>query len=450
LQNNASLTPNERGVTLDLAVILSSQRSTPGILVIAALLLFSSSRSASAMEIRVAPVVDTGTGAADVALTSQLCTALQRHNLEGWTLACEETIDGAACEDQPGCVAARTFKTAETYSIVLSAAGHKVSLSRKVKLDQGCSPLDIAETLALKIIFMLQKIKIDVPMKTKPYAQGKTKPGSFHPPVEVAMQEAADEEPAESKEAGGSGESPSSPEPGEGGAKDMPVGEIGAPAGGGEASRPEGSGKPGPGDASVDVAVTGPPPSAGAPKPPPKSRRGKFFHLGIGAAYMTGFTEDFNTGGLELNGIFTVYGPVALRLDAGFHPIGAANDDGVRTKYYTLPVDVMGGYYRDFRKLHIGVYGGLDMMAMWFDYQAAGMGSSSDFVIGAALIFEMAYVINRTVSLGMFVRPTYISDDVSVSDDELDTDGNNETDDTTIFTLPKFLFTCGLVAIVSF
>jgi hypothetical protein len=331
LQNNASLTPNERGVTLDLAVILSSQRSTPGILVIAALLLFSSSRSASAMEIRVAPVVDTGTGAADVALTSQLCTALQRHNLEGWTLACEETIDGAACEDQPGCVAARTFKTAETYSIVLSAAGHKVSLSRKVKLDQGCSPLDIAETLALKIIFMLQKIKIDVPMKTKPYAQGKTKPGSFHPPVEVAMQEAADEEPAESKEAGGSGESPSSPEPGEGGAKDMPVGEIGAPAGGGEASRPEGSGKPGPGDASVDVAVTGPPPSAGAPKPPPKSRRGKFFHLGIGAAYMTGFTEDFNTGGLELNGIFTVYGPVALRLDAGFHPIGAANDDGVRT-----------------------------------------------------------------------------------------------------------------------
>jgi hypothetical protein len=59
---------------------------------------------------------------------------------------------------------------------------------------------------------------------------------------------------------------------------------------------------------------------------------------------------------------------------------------------------------------------------MWFDYQAANMGSSFDFVIGAALLLEAAYIINPTISLGVFIRPAYISDDVIVSDNEYNAD----------------------------
>jgi hypothetical protein len=175
-----------------------------------------------------------------------------------------------------------------------------------------------------------------------------------------------------------------------------------------------------PSEIKSDVKVTESIPRPSTPMN--KSKRGKIFHLGVSAAYMTGFTEDFNTGGVELSGILTVYGPVALRLDAGFHPVGGAGNDDVSYRYYTLPLDVMGGYYKDFRKLHIGVYGGLNMMAMWFDYQAANMGSSFDFVIGAALLLEAAYIINPTISLGVFIRPAYISDDVIVSDNEYNAD----------------------------
>ncbi|MFH1435755.1 MAG: hypothetical protein ABIJ56_08580 [Pseudomonadota bacterium] len=57
------------------------------------------------------------------------------------------------------------------------------------------------------------------------------------------------------------------------------------------------------------------------------------------------------------------------------------------------------------------------------------------------------YVINRTVSIGVFFRFVYTSDDIEVYEDD---DNDPPGEDTEIFTLPKFLLTCGVSLLISF
>lgn len=382
--------------------------------------------------------MDSGASEVDEEMTMHLLEALKKYNLEGWSFVPEEGGGPPGCVKGQACVTVKTIRTGVTFSVVLLSSGEEVMASRTVKFKQDEDPSDVAQALALKIVYLLEKIK----------------PGSGN----------------EAKKAGASKAKGKAGVKAAGGPKDA---EPHDEAGGEDEAKAAGDEEPGPGTESSETGPEGSPGREPAEEkaPPPrekeadgnagkapgsekslqpaaeKKKKRKIFHLGVSIAYMTGFTEHFNTGGLELGGAVMLYGPMALRLDVGFHPVGGSSDEEASVRYYTLPIDVMAGYFNNFGRFHLGVYGGLNMMALWVNYQASGMGNASDFMIGAALLAEAAYVVNRTVSIGVFLRFVYTSDDIEVYEDD---DNDPPGEDTEIFTLPKFLLTCGVSLLISF
>ena len=152
-----------------------------------------------------------------------------------------------------------------------------------------------------------------------------------------------------------------------------------------------------------------------------KNQKPLFLHLEVNPSFLTGFTSGFNTGGLELGVTFMVYRNIALRGDLGFYPYSrnthTRNDvDGIYTvsvptinKFMVLPINISAGYRRELGNWTLGGYGGLFMMQIWSWHENSYTSrKASNFVAGVSLLLEAGYRFNDRFSLGLFLRPTCV------------------------------------------
>ncbi len=153
----------------------------------------------------------------------------------------------------------------------------------------------------------------------------------------------------------------------------------------------------------------------------PPSLEPGFLHLEVNPSFLTGFTSGFNTGGLELGLTFMVYRNIALRGDLGFYPyssntknrndIDDINTVSVPTKneFMVLPINISAGYRRELGNWTLGGYGGLFMMQVWSWHENHYTSrKASNFVAGVSLLLEAGYRFNDLFSLGLFLRPTCV------------------------------------------
>lgn len=384
-------------------MILANLRSLS---VVAVLSLGSGPAWAASLEVHLLPVIEASGSHVDPELTLKLRESLEAHAPKSWNVVHEPDTGSTVCNASQACVIVSVTRYGNTYKLRASLPDGELLAGKSVTLPGDTDAIDVADALVVKLVFLLKKVKL-AKADTGPGAgdekgvsgEGHHQEEPIEPPsVEgVAVEGAAEEAPAE------------------------PIEDASLPA------------EP----VVITLPETGPPTEPPPVQPAPAPARKVEGRLPVSGSFLTGFNKTFNSGGLDVGLILVFYRAIGLRLDAGVL-IGGASDDEGSIRQVVLPMDLMGGYRGHFGRLRFGVSAGLYLMALFLDFLTQERGKTREFVIGIAAMVDMDFQITSSISLGFYLRPGYVTDDVNIQDGT-----------TVVFRLPKFHLACGISLVIN-
>ncbi len=362
---------------------------------------------ASTLEVHLLPVGDAGGSQVDAELTKKLHQSIDEHAPKTWNVIHEKGLEIPECSASM-CVVIDIKRSSDTFAIRIRSSTGEVLASKSVTLPPGVECMEVADALFVKIVFLLKKVEIG--QASKGPASENESSGPEKGPHVVVTDVAQDEPIVE---------------------QDSPVEEAGAqpielP------DEPVDSGEPEVTQVQSIAPALEPPPET---KPPRK--KNVELRLPIGASFLTGFNDMFNGGGLDVGFILVFYRAIGLRIDAGVQ-FGGHSGDGGSLRHVALPIDLMGGYRAHFGRVRFGISAGLYMLGLWLDFLTQERGEAREYVIGVGGLFDLDFEITRSISLGFYLRPAYVTDNVDITDET-----------TTVFRLPKFQLACGLSIVVN-
>jgi hypothetical protein len=363
---------------------------------------------ASTIEVHLLPVGDAGGSLVDTELTKKLHQSIDEHAPKTWNVIQESGLEVPQC-NAPMCVIIDVKRSGNGFAIRIRSSTGEILAFKSVTLPSGIEYVEVADALFVKIVFMLKKVEAGQAVQG-PANENKSS-GPEEEPRAVVEPDVAQDEPIVEE----------NPQMEEG---EAPPPEV--PAEAVDSEEPE--------EPQVqDVVPTLEPP----PETKPDSKKNVELRLPIGASFLTGFNEMFNSGGLDVGFILVFYRVIGLRIDAGVQ-FGGHGVNGGSLRHVALPIDLMGGYRAHFGRVRFGISAGLYMLGLWLDFLTQERGEASDYVIGIGGLFDLDFEITPSISLGLYLRPAYVTDNVDITDDT-----------TTIFRLPKLQFACGISILVN-